>query len=87
MNERLQKEDLEKLPKEVQDNAYSTLKIYNSCNVLYYNGQYKVLTGCFILGSYPDDFKVIGEAYADDIYTKEERRQHLKELEKYATPY
>ena len=87
MNDRLQKEDLEKLPKEVQDEVYSTLTCYNDCNIYYYNRQYEVLTGCFVLAKYPDDFEVIGQVYADDIYTKEERVQHLKELNKYATPF
>lgn len=70
---RLNKEELNKLPKEVIKEAKNTLKAYGKVNVIFQNGNYKVQCGSLLLNEYPEDFKVIGTAYAEDIFDEKDR--------------
>ena len=61
----------ETLPVEVQNKIKDTLKAYDSVFVSYENGEYHF--GICIKRIYAADHKVIGEFYAKDIYSEEER--------------
>ena len=69
----ISKEKFETLPLEVQEQCKDTLKVYDSVNVIFEYGQYKVSTMIGITATYADDHEYIGNVYADDIFTKDER--------------
>lgn len=66
---RLSIEELNKLPQEIITNVKNTLTAYNSCQVEFKNGKYDVIVGSYLLEEYPNDFKVIGEVFKEDIFT------------------
>lgn len=68
----LSKEEIMKLPKEVQEDIYQTLKSYNEVNIVYEYGKYHVNTFVALTNGYAPDHKVIGDVRKEDIYTKEE---------------
>ena len=68
----LNKEEIEKLPNEVQEEIYHTLKAYNEVNIIYENGGYNVNTYTMISSKYAIDYKFIGVVKKEDIYTEEE---------------
>lgn len=76
---RLSKNEVELLPKEIKEKVYETLKCYDNVNVEYENGQYKVRTYIGLVNEYAQDHKMIGEVYAEDIYTSEERAKNYEE--------
>lgn len=86
-NNRLTKSEVEALPVEVAKDIKETLTCYDEVFVTYEYGKYKVSTGCGISSSYAPDHRVIGTVYAKDIYTAEERKENLRILNTYATPY
>lgn len=61
------------LPNEVQDKIYDTLGAYDTCNVIFENGEYKVFTASFIISNYPEDFRVVGYFHKDELFTEEEQ--------------
>lgn len=76
----LSKEQLRTLPETVQKDVLSVLRAYNECNVIYENGKYNVSAGIALTKTYANDHRFIGVAYADDIYTIEERTQNYIEV-------
>ena len=61
------------LPKEVQEEVKDWLKVYNETHVTFENGHYKVSSSISLLAKYPEDFKVIGDYKANEVFTAEER--------------
>lgn len=76
----ISKEELSKLPEQVQEEVRSTLRVYNECNVTFEYGRYEVSASVSIKSKYAPDHKFIGVAYVDDIYTLEERTQNYIEV-------
>ena len=72
----ISKIELEKLPEHIVKEVRDTLKAYDECHILYQNGKYETSVGIGIYNTYPEDYKFIGTAYVDDIYTIEERTQN-----------
>lgn len=66
-------QDFDALPLSVKQQAKDTLRAFNSVHITFSNGKYKVSTGIALLGHYPDDYKVIGDVAASDIYTSDEQ--------------
>ena len=69
----INKERFETLPIEVQEQCKNTLKAYDSVNVIFEYGKYHVSTMIGITATYAEDHEYIGNVYADDIFTEEER--------------
>ena len=84
---RLQINEIIELPEETVTKIKDTLQVYDKCHIEFTNGKYHVGTGFGIFSSYPEDFRVVGTAYAEDIYTPAERAEHRKEMEKYSWDY
>ena len=61
------------LPSKVQEEVESTLKAYDSANVTFENGEYKVLTGIMLKNQYATDFKVIGTVKKEVLFSQEEQ--------------
>ena len=61
------------LPKEVQEEVKAWLKVYDWTHVTFENGQYKVSSSVSLLAKYPENFRVIGEYKASEVFTEEER--------------
>lgn len=70
---------LSELPEEVQNEAKSILKAYNSVNVVFEYNKFHVSTSICIKSSYNFDHFVCGRYNADEVYTPEERRQNYIE--------
>lgn len=77
---------LESLPSEVQEKAKDILKAYDKVHIVYEHGKFEVSTSYCIKANYGYDHFWCGEYYAKDIYTTEERAQHLAELNSYEFP-
>lgn len=75
------------LPEDIQNKAKSTLKAFDQVTVEYENGQFHVSTGYCIRASYGYDHTVCGYYKADELFTKEERRQNFIEVFGYAPAY
>lgn len=69
----ISKEMLATLPQEVQERVRQVLKAYDQVNIVYEYGKYNVSTMIGITATYAEDHKYIGNVYADDIYTEDER--------------
>lgn len=69
----------EKLPEEIQSKVKAMLKAFDVCNVVYENFEFHVTTGTCLSSHYAFDHFVCGRYRADEIYTKEERRQNFIE--------
>ena len=78
-NYAISKEALNELPADVITNVKNTLRTYNKVNVIFENGKYNVSAGISIKSYYATDHKFIGTAYAEDIYTLDERTQNYIE--------
>ena len=65
-------EILNNLPMEIIEKIKGILKAYDKCNVVYEDGKYEVRTGVCLQANYSQDFRVIGEIKASDIYTPKE---------------
>ena len=63
--------NLGELPENLQNEIKDYLKIYNKVTVWYENGRY--LFDICIKKTYAADHEFIGEYYADEIYTDEEK--------------
>lgn len=74
------KDDLAKLPADVQAKVLDVLKAFNECPVSFEYGAYQVGGGMCIRASYGADHKFIGIAYADDHYTPDERNANFEEV-------
>lgn len=70
---------LSELPEEVQNEAKSILKAYNSVNVVFEYNKFHVSASTCIKSSYNFDHFVCGRYNADEVYTPEERRQNYIE--------
>lgn len=66
-------EELNNLPQEVINKAKETLKAYDMVTIVFEYGEYKVQTGNCITNEYAEDHKVIGNVYANDIFTEAEK--------------
>ena len=66
-------EQLKALPIEVQEEVESTLKAYDSVNIIFEYGEYKVRTSMAILREYASDHKVIGKVKKETVFTKEQQ--------------
>lgn len=70
---KLNKEEIERLPKEIQEEIYKTLKSYDEVNIVYENGEYHVNTYVGLFASYSPDHRVIGDVRKEDVFTEEEQ--------------
>lgn len=77
---------LHDLPVDVQDEVKRLLTIYSKAHVVYEYGKFDATAHHCLKASYGHDRFWCGEYKADDVYTKEERRQHLAELNAYEFP-
>ena len=74
------------LPEEIQAEVKETLKVYNKANVCFEYNKFDVSAHTCIKSHYNHDHFFCGTYYAADVYTKEERKQHLAELNSYDFP-
>ncbi|GHV34244.1 hypothetical protein FACS1894187_04420 [Synergistales bacterium] len=80
--------DFYTLPLRVREQAKDTLRAYSSVHITFANGEYSVSTGICLMSKYPDDFKVIGDVVASDIYTDDERIvNYIEEFHDYPPQY
>lgn len=77
---------LEDLPESVQNEIKQLLTIYDKAHVVYEHGKFDATAHHCLKASYGRDRFWCGEYRADDVYTKEERKQHLAELNAYEFP-
>lgn len=71
---------LDELPADVQDEVKNILKVYANANVVFEYNRFEVSAHSCIKAHYNYDHFVCGRYSADEVYTKEERAQHLQEL-------
>lgn len=64
--------DISMITVEVWEEVRNTLCVFDEVTVSYGNGEYHCTPSNAVLGWYPDDFKVIGKIYKEDIFTPEE---------------
>ena len=67
------------LPETIQKEVRETLKAFRRVNVTFFNGEYHVETGVYLLASYPADFKSIGEFQDNEVFTPEEMQINYAE--------
>lgn len=79
------KEELNKLPATIVEKVKNTLKAFNECSIEYEHGEYHTTSAC-LRSYYADDYKFIGTAYQEDIYTIEERIENYRN-EFHCEPY
>ena len=77
---------LEDLPADVQDRVKQLLKMYSKAHVVYEYGKFEATAHHCLKAGYHYDRFWCGEYKAADVYTAEERRQHLAELNSYEFP-
>lgn len=77
---------LAELPEDVQEKVKQTLKVFNNANVVFEYNQFEVSAHTCIKAKYNYDHFVCGRYNASEVYTKEERRQHLAELNAHEFP-
>lgn len=77
---------LAELPEDVQEKVRQTLKVFNNANVVYEYNCFNVSAHTCIKSSYGYDHFVCGRYSAEEVYTKEERRQHRAELDSHEFP-
>jgi hypothetical protein len=77
---------LEDLPADVQDRVKQLLKMYSKAHVVYEYGKFEASAHHCLKAGYHYDRFWCGEYKAEDVYTKEERRQHLAELNSHEFP-
>ena len=68
--------ELKYLPKAIQKQVKSTLRVYADCSVVFENGRYSVGGGVTLKAYYADDHEVIGNYRADEVYTETERTEN-----------
>jgi hypothetical protein len=84
----MNKNEIKLLPKEVIKEAKGTLRAYDSVQVIYEDGQYKVMTGYLLRHEYPEDFKVIGTIHSKDVYSEKEMIvNYIEEFLSYPAEY
>ena len=74
------------LPEDVQAKVKETLKVYNKANVYFEYNTFDVSAHSCIKSYYNHDHFFCNTYYAADVYTEEERRQHMAELNFYDFP-
>lgn len=74
----------EQLPKEIQAEIKSTLRVYDRAYVTYENGKFSESACIGIKANYASDHYFCGEYKAEEIYTPEERKQNFIEEFGYA---
>lgn len=72
-------QQLNELPKEIQESVKYILKAYDEVYVTFEYGKYDVSVGICIKSKYGKDHKFIGTFKAEDIFTEEERYKNYKE--------
>lgn len=77
---------LTELPEDVQQQVKETLKVYSSANVVFEHNRFEVSAHTCIKAHYNYDHFVCGRYNASEVYSEEERRQHLAELNSYEFP-
>lgn len=76
------------LPEAVQNEVKDTLKAFRRVEVSFYNGEYHVETGSFLLANYPADFKAIGTFTDSEIFTEDERiLNYINSFHEYPVQY
>lgn len=70
---------LEVLPEETQQEVRNTLKAFNDVTVTFKNGSFCVSAAISVTSHYAYDHMVCGRYLAEQVYTKEERRQNFLE--------
>ena len=75
---------LTSLPADVQTKVKDILKAYSRVNVVFEYGKFDVSTSVCVKAKYNYDHFVCGRYNADEVYTKEERRQNYFESFGYA---
>lgn len=74
------------LPEEVQVKVKEILTIYDKANVYFEYNKFEASAHSCIKAKYHYDHFYCGTYYAKDVYTEEERKQHLAELNSYDFP-
>ena len=74
------------LPDDVQNKVMQLLTMYSKAHVVYEYGEFQATAHHCLKASYCFDRFWCGEYCAADVYTKEERRQHLAELNAHEFP-
>lgn len=77
---------LEDLPEDIQKKVRETLTVFDSVNVSYEYGEFRVSANSCLRAHYHYDHFVCGYYKAKEVYTAEERKQHLAELNSYEMP-
>ena len=67
------------MPKETRDKVMSVLRAFDEVSVEYENGGFRVFTGSYLSASYAIDHFFCGRYRADEVYTREQRRQNFIE--------
>lgn len=80
--------ELKYLPKAIQRQVKLILRAYTDCSVVFENERYSVGGGVMIKAHYADDYEVIGNYRADEIYTETERiENYINQFHDYPTNY
>ena len=74
------------LPEEAQNQVKETLKVYAQVNVYFEYNKFEVSAHSCVKAKYNYDHFWCATFLAEDIYTEEERKQHLAELNSYEFP-
>lgn len=77
---------LAELPEDVQEKVKDTLKVFDNANVVFEYNEFEVSASTCIKAHYNYDHFVCGRYNASEVYTEDERRQHLAELNAYEFP-
>ena len=77
---------LEALPENVVADVKAKLQIFNEVNVVYEYGEFRASAHSCLKAHYHYDHFVCGSYKAEEVYTAEERKQHLAELNSYEMP-
>lgn len=77
---------LEDLPEEVQNKVKETLRVFNKAHVTFEHNQFEVSAHYCLKARYGYDHFWCGEYKASEVFTEEERRQNLAELNSYEFP-
>lgn len=77
---------LAELPENVQEKVKQTLKVFNNANVVFEYNEFDVSAHTCIKAAYNYDHFVCGRYSASEVFTEDERRQHLAELNAHEFP-
>lgn len=77
---------LEALPESVVADVKGKLQVFNEVNVVYEYGEFRASANNCLKAHYHYDHFVCGSYKAEEVYTAEERKQHMAELNSYEFP-